>query len=228
MPKKQRRVLDGLKLREITPKTDAQADLLDAWKEGYHLLLQGYPGTGKSFLSMFVALGAIFDGLFQKLVIVRSVVPSREMGFLPGTIGEKAQIYEFPYQEICSDLFQRKDAYETLKLKGAIEFLTTSFERGITINNAIVLIDEIQNMTFQELDTTVTRVGQNCRVILSGDINQSDLFRKINDISGLPDFVKIIQAMESFDCVEFEIEDVVRSGFVKEYLLEKTKQGIRG
>lgn len=218
--------LAGFKLKEVQPKTDSQADTFDAYHEGFNLLLHGAAGTGKSYISLWLALQDLFEAKFMRIVIIRSVVPSREMGFLPGSIKEKSQPYEAPYKAIVNTLFGRADAYDALVEKGAIEFMTTSFERGITINDAVVIIDEIQNMTFQELDTTITRVGENCRVVLSGDIDQTDLYKKSNDITGLPAFLQIIQKMESFDCIEFRVEDIVRSGLVKEYLVLKQKLGL--
>lgn len=216
----------GLQLIEVNPKTDAQVDTFEAYKEGYNLLLHGTAGTGKTFLSLFLALQDVNNVKYQKIVIVRSVVPSRDMGFLPGSIKEKCQIYEAPYIAVVNKLFNRSDAYNQLVDKNIIEFTTTSFERGIEFVDSVVIVDEIQNMTFQELDTTITRVGENCRVILSGDIEQTDLLRKSNDVCGLPKFMKIIQNMDSFDSIEFTVDDIVRSGFVKEYLLTKKKMEV--
>lgn len=227
--KKMKMMIEGLdknfRLREISPKNDAQTDTFTAWSEGYHLLLHGVAGTGKSYISMYLALRDLFNMKYKKVIIIRSIVSSRDPGFLPGTLTEKSAIYEHPYQEITADLFNRKEAYQMLKTGGVLEFNTTSFLRGHTISDAVIIVDEIQNMTFQELDTVITRVGENSKLVLCGDVSQNDLIRKLNDVSGLKDFMDIIMEMKSFDCVEFEIDDIVRSGLVKEYITTKTKMG---
>ena len=152
---------------------------------------------------------------------MRSAVPTRDIGFLPGNEKEKSAIYEEPYKDICIELFQRGDAYEILKTKGLVNFMTTSFIRGITLRDAVIIVDECQNMSFHELDSIITRVGENCRIIFCGDFRQSDLNK-----NGLKDFVRIIKAMDQFDLVDFEIKDIVRSGFVKDYITAKTDLGL--
>ena len=159
--------------------------------------------------------------MYEKLVIIRSAVPTRDIGFLPGTEKEKSSVYEEPYRDISIDLFSRGDAYQILKTKGLVHFMTTSFIRGITLKNTIIMIDECQNMTFHELDSIITRVGENCRVIFCGDFRQSDL--KSN---GLESFMEILRNMGSFDFIDFEIKDIVRSEFVKDYIIAKTELGL--
>ena len=157
-------------------------------------------------------------GDYQKLVIIRSAVPTRDIGFLPGTEKEKASVYEEPYKDIANDLFGRGDAYEILKQKNLVEFMTTSFIRGITLKHAVILIDECQNMSFHELDSIITRIGQGCRVIFCGDFRQADLKQ-----NGMQDFMKILKRMGDFDFIEFEVEDIVRSEFVKNYIIAKNE-----
>ena len=157
-------------------------------------------------------------GDFQKLVIIRSAVPTRDIGFLPGTEKEKASVYEEPYKDIANDLFGRGDAYEILKQKNLVEFMTTSFIRGITLRDAVILIDECQNMSFHELDSIITRMGENTRVIFCGDFRQADL--KGN---GIRDFFQVLKRMSLFDFIEFEVEDIVRSDFVKTYIIAKNE-----
>ena len=159
--------------------TDTQNGVIDAYDDEYNLVLHGVAGTGKTFLSIYLSLQDITGGheIYNKLYIVRSVVPTRDMGFLPGNWKQKAQVYEEPYKQIATELFNRGDAYEVLKNKNLVEFLTTSFIRGTTFNNCILLVDEINNMSFHELDSLITRVGKNCRIILCGDYRQSDLFQ---------------------------------------------------
>ena len=159
--------------------------------------------------------------VYNNLVIIRSAVPTRDIGFLPGSEKEKASVYEEPYKEIALELFQRGDAYEILKTKGLVHFMTTSFVRGITLKETVIIIDECQNMTFHELDSIITRVGTNCRVIFCGDFRQSDL--KSN---GLESFMEILKNMGSFDFIDFEIKDIVRSEFVKDYIIAKTELGL--
>jgi phosphate starvation-inducible protein PhoH len=159
-------------------------------------------------------------GDLHKVVILRSVVPTRDMGFLPGSAKDKAKVYEAPYYSICSELFGRGDAYEILKTKNIIEFQTTSFIRGTTFSDCIIVVDEMQNMTYQELDSVITRIGENCKVIFSGDFKQSDLLKDA-DRNGLMNFMKIIKRMNMFDCIEFTKEDIVRSKLVKSYIIAK-------
>lgn len=208
----------NLDLQQIDPLTQNQ---LKAFESEKNLVLHGVAGTGKTFISCYLAFDDMAKQEYQKLVIIRSAVSTRDIGFLPGNEKEKAHVYEEPYKDICIELFQRGDAYEILKTKGLVHFMTTSFVRGVTLRNATILIDECQNMTFHELDSIITRVGQGCRVIFCGDFRQSDL-----RTNGLKDFIRILKAMDSFDLVDFEIQDIVRSNFVKSYITAKTELGL--
>lgn len=214
-------------LKEIKPLTTNQEKTFAAWKKGQNLLLHGLAGTGKSFISLYLALKEItsYNNQYKQLLIVRSAVPTRDIGFLPGNLKEKSRVYEQPYQTICSALFGRGDSYEILKQKKIVDFTTTSFIRGNTFTDTIVIVDEVNNMDFHELDSVITRIGENCRLILCGDYRQSDLVKK-SDREGLLTFMNIINKINGFYHVEFEIEDIVRSGLVKEYIIAKTKLGI--
>jgi len=215
----------SFRLRKITPMTDTQSDVFDAYYENYNLFLYGCAGTGKTFISMYLALKEVLNPNtpFRKVYIVRSSVPSRDMGFMPGKLQEKMAVYEAPYVGMMKDLFGRGDAYQVAVQKNVFEMVSTSFLRGITFENAIIIADEVQNCSFQELDTLITRVGNNCRIVLCGDIEQCDLIRNKYDQSGLPNFMKIVEGMDSFEFIDFQAEDIVRSGLVKEYLLQKRK-----
>lgn len=218
MPKRRRDVLASLnfELLQIEPLTKGQVEVFESTK---NLMLHGCAGTGKTFISLYLALDDLQKGDAQKIVIVRSAVPTREMGFLPGTEKEKAQVYENPYSNIMKDLFGRgDDPYGQLKQKGLINFITTSYIRGVTFHDSIIIVDECQNMTFHELDSIITRVGHGCRVIFCGDFFQADLRN-----SGIKEFMGILKSMNQFDFVEFGISDIVRSDFVKSYLIEKYK-----
>jgi len=210
-------------LKKIEPKTRNQSEVVESFNENYNLVLHGVAGTGKTFLSLWLALKEVLAGNYQRVIIIRSVVPSRDMGFLPGTAGEKMAIYEIPYQKICAELFGRGDAYDILKTKFLVDFVTTSHLRGTTLNDAIIIVDEIQNMNFEELDTVITRTGNHCRIIFCGDIEQTDLYRSKYDKTGVPQFLDIIENCESFSFVEFEEEDIIRSGIVKEWIIAKLK-----
>lgn len=206
-------------LKQIEPLTRGQLEVFESEK---HLMLHGCAGTGKTFISLYLALDDIEKTLYNKVIIIRSAVSTREIGFLPGTESEKARIYEQPYIGIFQELFERgDDPYGQLKAKGVVEFMTTSYLRGITLENAIIIVDECQNMTFHELDSIITRVGHNCRIIFCGDFFQSDL--KVN---GIRKFMDILQKMHEFDFIEFGIQDIVRSDLVKNYLVTKYKEGI--
>lgn len=212
-------------LKKIEPLTDTQRDVFDAFDEGFNLLLCGTAGTGKTFISLYLALNEImkrnYDDTPHKIMIVRSTVSTRSVGFLPGTLKEKMAVYEDPYKGVFSELFGRGDAFEILKTKGIVEFCSTSYLRGTTINDTYIIVDEFQNMSFQELDTVMTRFGRNSKIIFCGDWKQNDLINNKNDVSGLPKFVKIIEKLEEFDIVEFGVEDIVRSNLIKSYIIAK-------
>lgn len=213
-------------LRHIKPLTASQAKVFEAYEQGSNLMLHGYAGTGKTFLSLYLALrDVLVEENFKRVVIIRSVVPSRDMGFLPGTEKQKAEVYEQPYHEICDDLFGRGDGWKILKMKRLVEFTTTSFLRGTTFNDSIIVVDEANNMNFQEIDTVMTRIGNNSRIIFCGDYRQTDLL-KPHDKTGILQFMEVTKRMPSFDHVEFGIGDIVRSGTVKEYIIEKTAMGL--
>lgn len=217
----------NFELKHIEPLTKNQRLSFEAYKAGKNLMLHGMAGTGKSFISLYLAFNQILEGNspYKKVVIVRSVVPTRDMGFIPGSPKEKAKVYEAPYYAICTELFGRGDAYDILKQKNLVEFISTSFIRGITLNDAIVVVDEIANLTLHELDSVITRVGKNCRIIFSGDFRQTD-FTKDQEKNGLHDFMDIVKNMKSFVFIDFQKEDIVRSSMVKDYIIQKDRLGI--
>lgn len=212
-------------LDSVQPLTENQRKAFESWKDNDHLFLHGIAGTGKTFLALFFALKTLATEIkYKKIYIVRSVVPSRDMGFLPGTPKEKAAVYEAPYFDICAKLYGNKNAYEMLKAQGLIEFVSTSFLRGTTFDNCIVIVDEIQNLNDQESHTVMTRVGENCRIIFCGDIKQDDLTsERRKEFSAIRKFIKIIRNMIDFSFVEFEVDDIVRSRIVKSYIIERDK-----
>ena len=217
----------NLELKDIQPLTENQKLTFKAYDAGKHMMLHGLPGTGKSFIALNLALRQVLGGNtpFKKVVIVRSVVPTRDMGFLPGNTKEKTKVYEAPYYAICTELFGRGDAYDYLKHKGLVEFISTSFIRGTTLNNSIVIVDEMANCSLHELDSIITRIGKNCKIVFCGDFRQSD-FTKDNEKDGLEDFMSIIKRMKHFYFMDFGEEDIVRSQLVKEYLITKHRMGI--
>jgi phosphate starvation-inducible protein PhoH and related proteins len=209
-------------MMNVDPMTETQARAYMAWEEGKNLLLHGCAGTGKTFIGLHMAIQSVLAGEFKKVVIVRSAVPTRDIGFLPGSVEEKLKVYEQPYSSITKSLFGRGDAYDILKNKFMVDFVPTSFIRGTTIDNAVVLVDEINNLTFHELDSVITRLGSKTRMILCGDMYQSDLkFRDEQD--GLVRFMNIINKMDMFESLEFDMIDIVRSGMVKQYLIAKDR-----
>ena len=208
----------GLVLHDIEPLTRNQ---VLAFESERNLVLHGVAGTGKTFISCYLAFDDMTKGVYKQLIIIRSAVPTRDIGFLPGSEKEKASVYEEPYKDIAVELFQRGDSYEILKTKGLLHFMTTSYLRGITLKDAVIIVDECQNMSFHELDSIVTRVGTNCRVIFCGDFRQADLAK-----NGLQDFIRVLKAMNQFDLIDFEIKDIVRSDFVREYITAKTDLGL--
>lgn len=217
-----------LQLRDIEPKTDNQTKTFEAYGSGCNLLLHGAAGTGKTFLSCYIGIRDVLERRFQRLVIVRSIVPTRDIGFLPGTLQEKMQVYEAPYREIFNELFGRGDAYDLLKKHGLIEFTSTSFVRGLTLDNAFVIIDEAQNLTDHEMRSVITRLGQESALVVSGDFAQNDLIAKKNEKeqSGIQNMIKVARGMKSFAIIEFGLRDIVRSGFVREYLIARMNAGL--
>lgn len=213
-------------LNTISPITDAQKEVCEKYRNNKNLLLHGIAGTGKTFLAMYLSLEEVLDPSidFKKVTIVRSVVPTRDIGFLKGDDKEKIAVYEAPYIGICEELFNSKEAYESLKSQGTIEFMSTSFIRGSTINKSIIIVDECENLNFHELDSIITRVGEGSKIIFCGDYTQSDFTRQ-SEKDGLKSFMNILKAMNKFDFVEFSIADIVRSDLVKEYIIIKNKLG---
>lgn len=226
--KKQRKPIqqNSFHLQKIRPLTENQRKAFDSYEDGKNLLLHGVAGTGKTFLSIYLALRELTEEKnYESVSIIRSVVPSRDMGFLPGNIKEKAKVYEDPYSSICNELYKRGDAYDILRNKNTVNFMTTSHLRGLTLQNSIVIVDEIQNLTFGELDTVITRLGENSRVIFCGDVRQTDL-QKDKDKSGIFTFIEILGKINSFDKIEFDVGDIVRSELVKSYIIAKLRLGI--
>ena len=217
----------------VEPITDNQKGLFDSYAAGKNLIAYGAAGTGKTFITLYNAIKDVLDDNtpYERIYIVRSLVATREIGFLPGDYEDKSDIYQVPYKHMVKYMFQMpSDAdfemlYGNLKSQDTIKFWSTSFLRGTTLDHAIILVDEFQNLNFHELDSIITRIGENTRIIFSGDASQSDLV-KTNDRNGIVDFMKIIRSMPSFDLIELGIEDIVRSGLVKEYLIAKIEQGM--
>ncbi len=204
------------------PRTAAQEKAFKAFDDGKHLVLSGSAGTGKSFIAAYLAMDAVLEKEFRRVIIVRSVVPTRDIGFLKGSAEEKASIYEEPYRGIFAELYGRGDAYDILKHKGLVEFCTTSFIRGITLDNCVVVVDEMANCTFHELDTVITRMGDRTRIVFSGDFKQTDLL-KSEDKKGLGKFLAILDRVGDFERIEYGPQDIVRSQIVKDYIIARER-----
>lgn len=209
-------------LKTISALTDNQQKFFDMYKRGdYCIGVLGSAGTGKTLISLYKALEEVLDksNTFKQVVVVRSCVPTRDVGFLPGTIQEKSEIYELPYKEACANLFDRPDAYDRLKEQGYIRFLTTTAIRGISLDDCIIVVDEVQSNTFHELSTIITRVGYRSKIVFVGDWRQNDLITKKNDVSGLPDFLRVLRTMKDYSEIEFSRDDIVRSSLVKSFIV---------
>ena len=220
-------------LLDIKPLTESQQKVFDAWDKAKNLFLFGCAGTGKSFITIYLALRDILDEKtpYDKLYIVRSLVPTREIGFLPGDHEDKANLYQIPYKNMVRFMFEMPDdpsfemLYANLKAQDTISFWSTSFIRGTTIDNSIVLVDESENLNFHELDSIITRLGVNSKIVFAGDAAQTDL-TKAHEKTGIMDFKKIIDDMDEFESIEFNVQDIVRSGLVKSYLISKMNLGL--
>jgi phosphate starvation-inducible protein PhoH len=229
---KKKKALGSEYLLDIEPLTDNQRKLFDAYAEGKHLVAYGCAGTGKTFITLYNALREVLDERtpYEKIYLVRSLVATREIGFLPGSYEDKSDIYQIPYKNMVKYMFQMpSDAefemlYGNLKSQETIKFWSTSFLRGTTLDNSIVIVDEFQNCTAHELDSIITRVGENSKIMFCGDASQSDL-QKTNERNGIVDFMNILRKMPSIDIIEFGVDDIVRSGLVKEYIIAKLEAG---
>lgn len=215
----------NFELNNIIPKTDNQQKVFDLYDEGNHLALIGSAGSGKNYVSIFLGLKDMLEnGSFSKIVIIRNIQPVRDVGFLKGSLDEKIQPLSLPYVGIINELFGRDDAFGILTQKNFLEFTSTSYLRGLTFNDTLILVDEVQNLTFHELDTIFSRVGENSRIILCGDFKQSDMDVK-REIPGLDQILKIVNKLDNFKIVTFTPNDIVRSGFVKDYIIAKEELG---
>ena len=229
---KRKKPIDSSYMTEVKPLTENQKVAFAQYGEGKNLLLHGAAGTGKTFITLYLALKEVLDEStpYDKIYIVRSLVPTREIGFLPGDHEDKSALYQIPYKNMVRYMFSMPDdnsfemLYDNLRAQETISFWSTSFIRGVTLDNAIVLVDEFSNLNFHELDSMITRIGEDSKVMFCGDITQSDLTRE-NDKSGINDFIRILEEMKEFACIEFDINDIVRSGLVKSYLLSKYNLG---
>ena len=229
---KRRKPLSAEYLIDIEPLTDNQKKLFDSYKDQKHLVAYGCAGTGKTFITLYNALKEVLDerSPYERIYLVRSLVATREIGFLPGSYEDKSDIYQIPYKNMVKYMFQMpSDAdfemlYGNLKGQETIKFWSTSFLRGTTLDNAIVIVDEFQNCTMHELDSIITRVGENSKIMFCGDATQSDL-QKTNERNGIVDFMTVLRKMPSVDMIEFGVDDIVRSGLVKEYIIAKMEAG---
>jgi phosphate starvation-inducible PhoH-like protein len=216
-------------LLDVKPLTENQEKLFDDYKKGKNIFAYGAAGTGKTFIVLYNALKEVLDQRtpYEKIYIVRSLVSTREIGFLPGDHEDKSALYQIPYKNMVKYMFEMpSDAdfemlYGNLKAQATISFWSTSFIRGTTFDNSILLIDECQNLNFHELDSIITRTGENTKIMFCGDASQSDL-TKTYERNGILDFIKIIRNMEDeFGITEFTVNDIVRSGLVKKYIATK-------
>ena len=230
---KKKKPISNQYLVDVTPLTDNQRILFDSYTQHKNIVAYGVAGTGKTFITLYNALKEVLDDStpYERVYIVRSLVSTREIGFLPGDHEDKSTLYQIPYKHMVKYMFQMpSDAdfemlYGNLKSQETIKFWSTSFLRGTTLDNAIIIVDEFQNLNFHELDSIITRVGENSKICFCGDASQTDLV-KTNDKNGIVDFMNILRKMISFDIIEFDVNDIVRSGLVKEYIIAKLQSGM--
>jgi phosphate starvation-inducible PhoH-like protein len=229
---KRRKPISSDYLIDVEPLTENQKQLFESYQNGKHLVAYGCAGTGKTFISLYNALKDVLDETtpYEQIYVVRSLVATREIGFLPGDHDDKSALYQIPYKNMVKYMFQMpSDAdfemlYGNLKSQETVKFWSTSFIRGTTLDNSVIIVDEYQNLNFHELDSIITRVGENSRIIFCGDATQSDLV-KTNERNGISDFMNILRKMDSFDIIEFGVDDICRSGLVKEYIVAKLEAG---
>ena len=230
---KRKKPINNKYFLDVNPITENQQLFFDEWTKEKNLFAYGAAGTGKTFIALYLALKDVMneESPYDKVYIVRSLVSTREIGFLPGTHEDKAELYQIPYKNMVRHMFEMPDdtsfdmLYDNLKHQETISFWSTSFLRGTTLDDAIVIVDECQNLNFHELDSIITRVGQDSKIVFCGDVNQSDL-QRTNERNGILDFQRILEGMDEFSMVEFGINDIVRSGLVKSYLISKMTLGL--
>jgi predicted ribonuclease YlaK len=230
---RRKKPIDIEHIRDISPLTPAQEKVFEEYANQKNLFLYGAAGTGKTFISLYLALKDVLNERtpYDKVYMVRSLVSTREIGFLPGDHEDKSSLYQIPYKNMVKYMFEMPDEasfemlYGNLKNQGTISFWSTSFIRGTTLDNCVIIVDESQNLNFHELDSIITRVGQDTKIIFCGDVNQTDLI-KTNERNGILNFMSILQTMEEFSMVEFGIPDIVRSGLIKSYLISKMNLGL--
>ena len=230
---KRKKPINADMLRDIEPLTENQQKLFESYSEGKNIIAYGAAGTGKTFITLYNALCDVLDPStpYEKIYIVRSLVSTREIGFLPGDHEDKSTLYQIPYKNMVKYMFELPSAadfemlYGNLKAQETISFWSTSFIRGTTFDRAIIIVDEFQNLNFHELDSIMTRVGENTKIMFCGDATQSDLIKQ-NERNGIVDFMRVLRLMSSIDIIEFGVEDIVRSGLVKEFILAKLELGM--
>ena len=230
---KRKKPINADMMRDIEPLTDNQKSLFEAYAKDQNLVAYGVAGTGKTFITLYNALKDVLDPStpYEKVYIVRSLVATREIGFLPGDHDDKSYLYQIPYKHMVKYMFELPSEadfnmlYGNLKAQDTIDFWSTSFIRGTTFDKTIVIVDEFQNLNYHELDSIMTRVGAQSKIMFCGDASQSDLI-KTNERNGIIDFMQILRIMSSVDVIEFGVEDIVRSGLVKEYILAKLEIGL--
>jgi predicted ribonuclease YlaK len=225
---KRKKPINADLMKPIEPLTENQKELFRCYENNQNIVAYGCAGTGKTFVTLYNALRDVLDprSPYEKIYIVRSLVATREIGFLPGDHEDKSSLYQIPYKNMVKFMFEMPTdtdfemLYGNLKNQGTISFWSTSFIRGTTLDNAIIIVDEFQNLNFHELDSIITRVGENSKIMFCGDATQSDLV-KSSEKTGIADFMRVLRTMPSMDIIEFGVEDIVRSGLCKEYLIAK-------
>ena len=230
---KRKKPINADMMRDIEPLTDNQKALFEAYAKDQNLVAYGVAGTGKTFITLYNALKDVLDPStpYEKVYIVRSLVATREIGFLPGDHDDKSYLYQIPYKHMVKYMFEMPSEadfnmlYGNLKAQDTIDFWSTSFIRGTTFDKTIVIVDEFQNLNYHELDSIMTRVGTQSKIMFCGDATQSDLVKQ-NERNGIIDFMQVLRIMSSVDVIEFGVEDIVRSGLVKEYILAKLELGL--
>ena len=230
---KRKKPINADMMRDIEPLTDNQRLLFEAYAKNQNLVAYGVAGTGKTFITLYNALKDVLDPStpYEKVYIVRSLVATREIGFLPGDHDDKSYLYQIPYKHMVKYMFEMPSEadfnmlYGNLKAQDTIDFWSTSFIRGTTFDKTIVIVDEFQNLNYHELDSIMTRVGSQSKIMFCGDATQSDLIKQ-NERNGIVDFMQVLRIMSSVDVIEFGVEDIVRSGLVKEYILAKLEIGL--
>ncbi len=200
------------KKRQINPRTQTQGEFIEAMNTHEMVFGLGPAGTGKTFLAVAKAVSEMSEGKVDRIILTRPAVEAGEnLGFLPGNLKEKIDPYLRPLYDALYDMLPADIVDKKLE-SGEIEIAPLAYMRGRTLSHCVVILDEAQNTTAMQMKMFLTRLGVGSRMIINGDLSQTDLPRGVQ--SGLADAVRVLKNVSDIAFVTFTEKDVVRHGLV--------------